>query len=703
MNQILKVFSLLILSALWGTEVHAAASEWSKTDYATVRLISATKNLGNEKFIPLGLHFKLQPGWKVYWRSPGDAGYPPRLKWDGSENFKSATMKWPQPKQFSILGLETLGYKEEVVFPLNMEINSASTPAHLKLAVDFLTCSDICVPLQADLTLTLDPGKGVPSEHMQLVSRFASQVPGVQQANNDWIQGLSLSAVGLTSDSKQTTLWVQGKSKTALTKPDLYVEGPVDYIFKAVKTGTTSDAKEVLFQVPVDGKYAEGKIIGEPITLTMVDKTRSVEKSFTLKVQPIPQMSVSTLNPSSSSKGSGGIWLMLGFALIGGLILNLMPCVLPVLSIKLLGVIKHGGGDVGHVRLSFLASAAGIITSFLGLAAVLIFLKSAGITIGWGIQFQQSWFLIAMVMMISIFAFNLWGLFEISLPSWAGQAGERSSRVEGLSGHFLSGALATLLATPCSAPFLGTAVGFAFSKGAIEIGAIFLALGIGLALPYLLVAARPTLATRLPKPGPWMVTLRKILGFALAATAIWLLSVLEVQTGMTTVLVIGGLMILAGIVLKVGSKPIAWTSVALIALVAFLSPSQFPASKAEAEQVMDDGVWAPFDQSKIPTLIDGGKLVIVDVTADWCITCQVNKKFVFGDSTVMAQLASDSIVAMKADWTKPNETIADYLSSYNRYGIPFNVVYGPGAPEGIVLPEVMTPDMVMAAIKKAKE
>ncbi len=696
MIRIFHFLSLCILSVLWGAEVHAASSDWVKTDFSAVRLVSAVEKLGEGKAVPLGLHFTMKPGWKVYWRSPGDAGYPPRLNWQGSQNFKAATIKWPNPTRFSILGLETLGYKDEVVFPLELETKDATAPANLKLSLDYLICNEVCIPVLANLTLEMAPGAGTPSEYIQLVSRFASQVPGVQQSVSDLVQGLSIVKAALVSETKQSTLWVHGKSIRAIAEPDLYVEGPEDYIFKSAETTLSADGKEILFKVPVDGQYSDQKLVGTNITLTMTDKNRAVERTLDLEVKALPEMT------GAAPSQSNGLLLMLGFALIGGLILNLMPCVLPVLSIKLLGVIKHGGGEVGLVRMSFLASAAGIITSFLAIAAVLVFLKSAGITVGWGIQFQQTWFLIAMILMISLFAFNLWGLFEISLPGWAGTAGEKTGHVEGLSGHFLSGALATLLATPCSAPFLGTAVGFALSRGSFEIMAIFAALGVGLALPYLLVALRPTLATRLPRPGPWMVTLRKILGFALAATGVWLLSVLEVQTGFMAALVIGGLMILAGLLFKIGSKPIAWTSVGLIFVLAFLVPSQLPSSGAVADQVVDEGVWTSFEQNQISTIISTGKLVFVDVTADWCITCQVNKKFVFGDPAVAQELKSYDVVAMKADWTKPNETIANYLASYDRYGIPFNIIYGPKSPEGIVLPEVMTPDMVLAAMKKAK-
>jgi len=345
-------------------------------------------------------------------------------------------------------------------------------------------------------------------------------------------------------------------------------------------------------------------------------------------------------------------------ALLGGLILNLMPCVLPVLSIKILGALSHGGAERGHVRAAFLASAGGIVVSFLALAGAAVAVKSAGAAVGWGIQFQQPVFLAVMIALLLLFATNLWGLFEIRLPSALMSVGASGAAHHTLLGHFLSGAFATLLATPCSAPFLGTAVGFALARGPAEITAIFAALGLGMALPYLAVAAWPGLATRLPKPGAWMLTVKKAMGAALAATALWLASILATQTG-------------------------------------------FLGAATEAAAGKADIAWAAFDEAAIARNVAEGKVVFVDVTADWCITCKVNKAAVVERGAVAQLLSSGSVVAMRADWTKPDDAIARYLAGFDRYGIPFNAVYGPGAPQGVALSELLTEAEVLAALEKA--
>ncbi|MDH5749621.1 MAG: thioredoxin family protein, partial [Rhodospirillales bacterium] len=369
------------------------------------------------------------------------------------------------------------------------------------------------------------------------------------------------------------------------------------------------------------------------------------------------------------------------------------------------------GGESRIVRLSFLSSAAGILFSFLVLATALIVLKLSGAVIGWGIQFQQPMFLVAMTLVVSLFAYNLWGFFEIRLPQRVGDLGERTSHVHGLGGHFLSGAFATLLATPCSAPFLGTAVGFALARGVGEIYAVFAALGLGLAIPYLLVAFRPNLATRLPKPGSWMIVLRRILGFALAATGVWLLSVLEVQAGRPATVLVGLLILGVGLILYLHhrrwyplGRSAGWTAAA-VALAAFAVPGGLVPLPPPPVTVKGDpikGLWVPFDQTAISGLVAQGKTVFVDVTADWCITCQVNKAIAFSEDKVLSRFKSGEVITMQADWTRPSDEIARYLAGFGRYGIPFNVVYGPGAPEGLVLPELLSPGAVLAGIKKAQ-
>jgi len=352
------------------------------------------------------------------------------------------------------------------------------------------------------------------------------------------------------------------------------------------------------------------------------------------------------------------------------------------------------------------------------LGGALAALKTAGATIGWGIQFQQPWFLAVMMVIVVIFACNMWGWFEVRLPAAVADAGIHASHSHGMGGHFLTGMLATLLATPCSAPFLGTAVGFALARGTMDILMVFVVLGLGLATPYVLVALMPKLATMLPKPGQWMIVLRRILGFALAGTAGWLLWVMSQQVGLKAAGISGacavGLMIMLHqrhrVQIPLPINPVfSALSLGIFAIIVPILANMpefsetFGGDRTTSRQSTTalDNLWQPFNRKNIDVLVSAGNVVFVDVTADWCITCQVNKSFVLAGSPVIEQLKSVNVTAMQADWTLPDAAISNYLASFSRYGIPFNVVYGPGVPDGVMLPELLTTDSVMQALAQA--
>ncbi|MBC8339179.1 MAG: thioredoxin family protein [Rhodospirillales bacterium] len=692
-------------------------SGWLKTDQTALRIVSATATAGPSETLTLGLHFKMQPGWKIYWRSPGDAGFPPEVDWSRSENLKSAVLGWPAPERFSVIGLETLGYKKEVVLPITVRRADASKPLHLAGAIRYLVCDDICIPYDATVALTLAPGDGKPSPFAHLINRFAVTVPGDGKRH-----GLSIDGAETWLEGKTTWLRVKASAALPFQAPDAYPEGPGGLSFSRPNVISGPDGRTADLEMRVFGlKYLDDKVgevlAGRNLTLTIVDGDRSAEGNLTVSIASGTAAKAQAATERSSAGPS--LFVILGLAVLGGLILNLMPCVLPVLSIKLLSVVKHGGGERRLVRLSFLASAAGIVFAFMILAGALIALKGGGMIVGWGIQFQQPWFLIAMTLLIVAFACNLWGLFEFRLPVWVSDLGEHASHVHGLGGHFLQGAFATLLATPCSAPFLGTAVGFALARGWGEISAVFAALGIGLALPYLTVAAFPGLATRLPRPGPWMITLRRILSLALVATGVWLLSVLATNIGVSAAAAVAGLtaagagLLVLGRYAPKGAGRRAPIGIALAVLVAFLIPGWLGIAPANGSNgagrpsFSGNGelgkMWTPFDEAAIPGLVQQGKTVFVDVTADWCITCQVNKGLVLNTDTMIQAFKSKGVVMMQADWTRPDAKISSYLARYQRYGIPFNAVYGPGAPEGVALPELLSRSEILDALGRASK
>jgi suppressor for copper-sensitivity B len=702
----LRLFCLLgaaALLALATAPVKAAepgASDWVKTEQTSLRLVAATETAGDSDTLSLGLHFKMLPGWKIYWRSPGDAGFPPEADWGRSKNLKNAILHWPAPERFSVLGLETLGYKNEVVLPLTVTRTDPLKPLELAGTIRYLVCEKICIPYDADLALTLGTGDGKPSPFAHLINRFQVTVPG-----NGKRHRVSIDGAETWADGDATWLRVRASATLPFQAPDIYPEGPPELSLSKPTVALGPGGRSAVLEARVYGlkDLTDGPtLVGRTLTITVVDGDRSAETKLTV--------SAGSKSSSAGTTDTGpSLFVILGLAILGGLILNLMPCVLPVLSIKLLGVVGHGGGKTRLVRMSFLASAAGIIFAFMVLAAALITLRAGGMTVGWGIQFQQPWFLIAMTVLVMAFACNLLGLFEIRLPLWVSDLGEHASHVHGLGGHFLQGAFATLLATPCSAPFLGTAVGFALARGTSEIGAVFAALGVGLALPYLTVAAYPGLATRLPRPGPWMVTLRRILSLALAATGLWLLSVLASNIGTSGAVAVGGLTAAAVGLLLLGRRSMRW-GIALAIVAAFLVPGWLGTAPGNAITKAAyssggelDKLWAPFNETAIPGLVAQGKTVFVDVTADWCLTCQVNKGLVFNTDAVLSAFRAPKVVVMQADWTRPDAKILAYLARHGRYGIPFNAVYGPSAPGGIVLQELLSQAEVLDAFSRASK
>ncbi|MFQ5971942.1 MAG: protein-disulfide reductase DsbD family protein [Alphaproteobacteria bacterium] len=690
---------LLLFQALvmWALPALAgeAASEWQAGEKAQVRLIAATSSVGQLTTVPIGLEVRLEPGWKTYWRSPGDAGIPPHVDWEGSGNVAETDFLYPAPERFSYYDLETFGYGDRVVYPIDVRPEEPGKPLNLRANVDLLVCADVCIPHSMSVALDLPEGPADPSQHANLLSRFRSQVPG-----DGARAGLALENSALAGTLEKPIVRVAFTATEPFVDPDLLIEGPEFVFFGKPELRINEGGRRLVVSVGAEDAFGEPgpiDVTSEPLVVTLIDGERAMEA----QISP-------AFGPLGGGAASGiSFWAILALALVGGLILNLMPCVLPVLSIKLLSVVGHGGGDPRHVRIGFLAATAGIVSSFLLLATGLAVLKLAGSAVGWGIQFQQPAFIIAMVAILTLFATNLLGLFEIRLPGRISDVAVTHSGGTRLGGHFLSGAFATLLATPCSAPFLGTAVGFALSRGALETYAVFAALGIGMATPFLAVAAFPKVATKLPRPGPWMVTLKRVLSLALVATAIWLLSVLAAQVSLTAAVAVGVFMLVAAVLIAARGRIPARLGRAVPAgvlgamVLAFLTPVTLPTVASPATGPAADIVWRPFDRGSILELVSAGQVVFVDVTADWCITCQVNKKRVLEAGEVARTLAADGVVAMRADWTRPSEEISDYLASFSRFGIPFNVIYGPDAPAGVPLPELLSSNAVLDAFSEA--
>lgn len=699
--RLLALIAVLTAALVHGHAAKAdTASLWSRTDHSAVRLIAGQDRVGPTGSVQIGLEFDLAAGWHIYWRAPGDAGVPPRVNWANSRNLAGKETHWPLPQRYTIFGLTTFVYSNHVILPIDVRVLDPSRPLELRGHVSYLACQKICVPYQADLALDIPhlPGPVQPTKFTKRIAAFAARVPPRIDGNLKDAP-LAVTHASLVHERGDLVLEVLARSNRPFVHPDVLVEGPPGLRFGMPAVERGRNPRTALIRLPVTVAGAAVAVPEHPrLILTLADGGRAVAQEV-------------TADTGKAAVGGVGFFTVLAIAFLGGLILNLMPCVLPVLSLKVLAVMGHGGGEAPAVRRGFIATSAGILVSFWVLAAGAVLLKGAGAAVGWGMQFQSPAFLAAMAVLVTLFAANLFGFFEIPLPGFAGRLAARVPDDRGsLIGAFVTGAFAALLATPCSAPFLGTALGFALTRGSSDIFAVFTMLALGLATPYLAVAAFPLLAVRLPRPGPWMGRLRAVLGAALVLTALWLVSVLWAESGPVGALAAG--VALAVLLLLLGARAHAHAlrglaglvAVSFAAVLVVLLPVVIAGGGRPAVAVPSTAIpWQSFDKVALYNRVARGQVVFVDVTAQWCVTCKANKALVIDRGKVARALRSGKVVPMLADWTRPDPAISNYLRSFGRYGIPFNAVYGPGAPRGIALPELLTQSVVLAAIARASE
>lgn len=673
------------------TAARAASSPEFSSAAVTARLITVQNGVPEgSATLSAGLALKLEEGWKTYWRTPGEVGLPPEIDWSGSTNLAAAEFSWPAPQRFSAFGIENFGYHDEIVFPIQIELENPGQDVDLKAQVSLLVCSDVCVPENFELTLALPPGSGIDQQAASAVGRFLDRVPEV---SDDAVNQAAEAA--LTEDRGALTIAI--KVDEPLKNPDIFPETPAVAAFGKPDIRLGEDGRLLWATVPLLSDI-ETELADLAITVTDGPSRAFEVRPQIVADQVPPPFTVTQAGPGLSELA----WIALA-ALLGGLVLNVMPCVLPVLSIKLSSVLRHGDRDRAHLRTGFVAAGFGVLSFMWGLAAIIYLLKLAGATVGWGVQFQSPVFISLMFLIMALFSANLFGAFEISLPAGLQT---RLSRAGGKSGYgtdFLTGMLAAVMATPCSAPFLGTAVAFALAGRGVDIFIVFTSMGIGLALPYFLVAAAPRVLAVLPRPGRWMLVLKVIIGILLLGTALWLLWVLVGVAGRITALSVAALVLalIAVVSLPGHMRWPHWTAAALVAVLAVFAVPVLTGSDSRSRVESSKLEWVAFDRPDIAKRVSRGEVVFVDVTADWCLTCKANKALVIERDPVLAALRGPNVTPMQADWTRPDERIARYLESYGRFGIPFNAVFGPSAPQGILLPEILSSDEVLDALKTA--
>lgn len=418
------------------------------------------------------------------------------------------------------------------------------------------------------------------------------------------------------------------------------------------------------------------------------------------------KIDMSTGIKKNNINNSNKLFLMIFLAILGGMILNIMPCVLPVISIKLISILKHSGASSSAIRYSYFSTIIGILTCFSALGFITFFIQNIGSSLGWGFQFQNPYFLIFLILILAVFTAELFGMFEINFSQIIAtflnlKISEKVAKKNIFLPNFLSGILAVLLATPCSAPFLGTAISFALSQNFFTIILIFIFIGIGFSFPYIILIISPKLINLLPKPGNWMIKIKQLMAGFLLATMVWLTFVLSNIIGLFPALLLSIIALLIFVIFKIKKFFLRTFSLTTLFILAFTLPLEFHSHQSKIKNEINS-YWNIFDESILNNLVAQNKIVLIDVTADWCITCKFNKLLVLNSKEVIELLKSGKIVGLRADITKPDPEVMKFLAKHNRFAIPFNAVYGPNARQGLLTSEFLNKNELLTIIKKAE-
>lgn len=661
--------------------------------HTEVELVAEVKSVQPGSKFWLGLRMKLEPDWHTYWKNPGDSGLATSINWQLPSYLKAGPIVWPAPSKIAVPPLVSYGYEGEMLLPIEFQMDGAAAEAkevEIRASVKWLACRESCVPGKAQLHITLPVSQAAPllDEKWQgLFSNARNQIPLKQSDFN----------IHARPCGKDLCFEIiPSRDENMLSNVEFYPDDP-HLIQHAAKQTLTPGKKEVLSVPLVSGVILPPHVSGVLISdkgWRGPDSEKALNIDLSVEEESVP--------PTSSPLS----YFLLAF--LGGMILNLMPCVLPVLSLKILGFIQQSRESSLKSYWHGLMYSLGVLLSFWILAGVMILFRSAGEEIGWGFQLQSKSFLIGLTFVFFVMSLNFFGIFEIGYS--LANVGSRSSKW-GLSGAFFGGVLATLVATPCTAPFMGTALGFAVSQSYAVAWGVFSFLGLGMAMPYFLLTLFPKLLKFLPKPGPWMNTLKQFFGFILLATVIWLISILMQQVeGFEISRVMFGLWF-AGIAFWILGKGISpenssvrkITSILIASIffgIGLCESGIFSSQEMGSHDRLD---WKPYSEEKFQQALSGGKPVFIDFTAAWCLTCQVNERVALNSDAVVQKFKQLGIITLKADWTSRNPEITEALARYGRNSIPLYVLYDKKGSDPVILPEVITPGIVLENLKKLEQ
>ena len=706
--------ALLLLSGVGFPTGMAAQDPEDPNPFSDAWLVSEVSSIQPGIPFTVAVRFEMDPGWHNYWKNSGDTGYPTSIDWTLPEGFKAGEIQWPVPERYEYYPLVDYVYSDGLALLIDITPPSEleeGTSVTLSAYVDWLLCKEECIPDGAEVSVEIPVTLGPPSPASGWADLFQETRNRLPKALDEWSvqaevveSGYRLTISSTDGDgpfpdsvyffaSEGTVLASADPQPTSVENGRLTLDLPgspyasrptptLRGVLKAADGGSWSSdgvVSGLLVEAPVAGVPATQE--SEADAMTAGDGTAPVEptQGFTLI-------------------------LALLFAFFGGILLNLMPCVFPILSLKILGAVSHGGDDRVRIRNQGVMFGIGVVLAFLALAGLLVGLRAGGAQLGWGFQLQAPTFVAFMAALFFAIGLNLMGVFEVgaALTRVGGRVGDPGGYGESLA----SGVLATVIATPCTAPFMGAALGFALTRSVPETLLIFGFLGIGMALPYLILSSAPGLLERLPGPGAWMETLRQVLAFPMFATVIWLTWVFGQQTGvggaaflLTALLLVSAAGWMVGRWQRTDLRSGVAARVVSLGLLAGAILLVMEGSGQQAPLMAVEEGWLPYSQEEVERTIAQGQPVFVDFTAAWCLTCQVNERIVLATETIQQAFRDRGVVLFKADWTRQDPDITEALEALNRTGVPVYALYG-GSSAAIphLLPSVLTEQIVLDAL-----
>ena len=666
MNLSKTIFLFIYLSLYFPTA-------WSQTDtpnysqFSQIKLVSPYKSISHHtKKIPIGLWITLDKGWHSYWKYPGESGKPLKVKWDLPKGSTLSDLQWPIPERFHIGSFTNFIYKDHVLLISELSLPPKKQNLKITADVEWFICKEVCVPIHKNIQLNVS------------IQKEEKIKPFWKNTFNTWSKNVPKKI------DRKNKLHIKDKEWTALISTEQRLK-LID-IFPLSKN-TFSPKKSKILST---NNYQHSFTI-QP------KKTLSISPTKNIKALAIFESNEGKLGYiyTFTGKTKNIFWFLL-LAFLGGLILNFMPCVLPIVFLKFTNILEQSKQKISHIILSNLAYTAGVISSFVLLALLVVLLKKGGQSIGWGFQMQSPYFLLSIIFLFTLISFNFMGWFSLSLPSIP-----FFHRGKNLFKHFLTGILSTTAASPCTVPFMGASIGFAFSSSTFHIIMIFLFLGIGLSFPYLLLSLFPRWMTYIPTPGKWSHKLKYFMAFPMLATSVWLIHLFNQLQNQKLFTLLSCLLLLTFSFWLVNSfkrrQWLTWIS-RLIISVALIFPF-FDLHRGTAKEGIS---WEAFSQKKMEFILSEEKSLFINFTADWCLTCKFNEEVTFKNKKVIQFFVDNNIQSLKGDWSNKNPEISSILEEYNRSGIPFYLYFPPKSSKSsaIVLPELLTPHILLKHLSK---